>query len=448
MSDVRPLPFPLNYAQSLTALVEEGSEVFALPDFPEDSDERIDVIMNLSLNEFVRIATAIDVGSDIAYGDEAVAVWWLWTRAIMSDSLCEKIAQCVETNSDTRNAISNLFLTNTSEQYYEQLLEKLQEDLELTVEPVNPATNCNDNLWGAIVQFVEIITKDVTDFLELVDANPADQGLELINVLSNLPVVDELGVDTLTNFAVWAADQLQTYWLASLTDEYKEQLACDVFCRVKDTCKVSVDDVYQIVLERVNPEFNIENLITVAANLAQFVFTGASDFVCDVWLFAMFRFASLGDFLFKATGAQQFAYATTRLRKQLFIGLNNPDADWSILCTNCSPLSQLEIYASNGTSSLTFDGLYYTLTCSQNAFVAIRRIGANQNNCVLSFKPINISVRSGNPTGREWRNCPSGTINSANASVTQANNNLMSYLAVSSTGNIGGTAFSIEFRIE
>lgn len=448
MSEVRPLSFPLNYAASLTALVDEGSEAFDLPEFPSDSDERIDVIMSLSLNEFIKLATAIDVGSDIAYGEDAVAIWYIWVRSIMSESLCEKITDCVNENSGTRNAISNLFLTNTSEQYYDQLLEKLKEDLEEPVVPVNPAPSCNDNLWGAIVQFVDIITKDVTDFLELIDANPADQGLELINVLSNLPVVDEIGVDTLTNFAVWVADQLQTYWLASLTDEYREGLACDVFCRVKDGCAVSVDDVYQVILARVNPQFNIENLIDVASNLTQFVFTGASDFVCDTWLFAMFRFASLGDVLFKATGVRQFAYATTRLRKQLMLGLNNPDSDWSLLCTNCNPSAQLEIYATNGTATLGFDGLYYTLTCSTNAFVAIRRIGANQNNCLLPFKPINISVVSGNPTGREWRNCPSGTFNSANAPVTQANGNLMSYLAVSNSTSIGGSAFSIEFRIE
>jgi len=262
---------------------------------------------------------------------------------------CEGVLECIQDNPDVRNAIAGLFLDNTTEGYYERLLEKLKEDLEEPVTPVNPAPDCNDNLWGAIRNFVDILTQDCTDFFELIQANPSDQALDIINALANLPVIDEIGVDVITEFVTWAVDQLGVYYNASLTDEYKDQLACDIFCRVKDTCQVSVEDVNQVLIDRVNPAFNLENLIDILQNVIEFTFVGAGDFVVDVWLFTALRFATLADYLWQLTGQKGEAYATTRYRKQLMLGLNNPDSDWILLCGDCPPSVQAFIDVNAGT---------------------------------------------------------------------------------------------------
>ena len=77
----RPLSWPLLNPLVLSRTTEddpecEGSSFV----WPEDSDERVPVIFNLSLNEYTVLSSTIDVGSDIAYGIDAIRVWWLWTR--------------------------------------------------------------------------------------------------------------------------------------------------------------------------------------------------------------------------------------------------------------------------------------------------------------------------------------------------------------------------------
>ena len=49
-----------------------------------DTDEQVDITLRLSLNEYVALATCVDVGRDIAYGDNSNYLWWLWCRAVNS----------------------------------------------------------------------------------------------------------------------------------------------------------------------------------------------------------------------------------------------------------------------------------------------------------------------------------------------------------------------------
>lgn len=450
MSAPRPLEFPLNYALSLTSLVEDGADSFTLPQFPTDSDERTTLLLNLSLREFVALATAIDVGSDIAYGDEAVAIWWLWTRSIMSETLCEKIAQCINTSEAVRDAIGDIFTSDIDTPQYEQLLEKLREDLEQTISPVNP-TDCNDSLWGACISFVEVLNRNALDYLELLETSPIDQTLELANNVANAPLLDEVGLDAITGTISWAIDQLFDYYVASYTDEYRDALACEVFCRVKNTCAISVNDFYEVLKERAQVSvLDPNDIVQVAVSLAQIVFSGASDRVVDVWFYWNLELARLGNTLANANGVVAsfgFGNAMTRLKTQLKLGFNNPDSDWELLCDDCPSVPTIEIYETNGASTLDFDGTTYTLFVQAGTFASLRVIGADENNCDNPFRPENITVLSGVPTGREWRNCPSGTIDSANAPVTDAEGLLMSYYAVSASIGLGGTDFTLTFTL-
>lgn len=96
----RILPYPLKNALVISRTVEEdglhGPSSFV---WPEDPDERVELLFTLSLNEYVVLASTIDVGSDIAYGEDAPRVWWLWTRTLqegMSMACCEDILAAIE----------------------------------------------------------------------------------------------------------------------------------------------------------------------------------------------------------------------------------------------------------------------------------------------------------------------------------------------------------------
>lgn len=91
----RKLKFPLYY--TLAPSDKTDDETLPSPQIEwttEDSNERVNVVLNLSLNEFIAIASAIDVGRDVAYGEDSETVWWIWNRAfaIGSESPIEPVA--------------------------------------------------------------------------------------------------------------------------------------------------------------------------------------------------------------------------------------------------------------------------------------------------------------------------------------------------------------------
>lgn len=110
-SPKRPLPYPLQNALVFSTTTEDDTEPEAVSSFvwPADSDERVIVPFYLSLNEYNVLASTIDVGSDIAYGADALRVMWLWQRNMRIEvPLCDAILNCIETNEAVREAIMNL----------------------------------------------------------------------------------------------------------------------------------------------------------------------------------------------------------------------------------------------------------------------------------------------------------------------------------------------------
>lgn len=97
MTDTRRLPFPLRQAASSSAIVGTANHHKNTPVWvTNDPDEVVSVQMDLSLNEYVALATALDVGRDIAYADESDYIWWLWTRAFVQ-TLEVDLPSCVPT---------------------------------------------------------------------------------------------------------------------------------------------------------------------------------------------------------------------------------------------------------------------------------------------------------------------------------------------------------------
>lgn len=84
--------------------------------WPEDSDEQVVIPFKLSLNEYNVLASAIDVGSDIAFGVDAIRVVDLWLRNMR----CEvKMCGCCPDPAPSFNdrLASQTYITNTTNEY-------------------------------------------------------------------------------------------------------------------------------------------------------------------------------------------------------------------------------------------------------------------------------------------------------------------------------------------
>lgn len=97
-ADKRALVYPLTYSAALSSEIaadEPECEGSSAVSFPDDPNERTLVPFWLSLNEYNTLASAVDVGADIAYGVEAQAVIQLWLRNTgCADMICEFLKGC------------------------------------------------------------------------------------------------------------------------------------------------------------------------------------------------------------------------------------------------------------------------------------------------------------------------------------------------------------------
>jgi hypothetical protein len=107
-SPKRHLPYPLQNALVFSRTTEDDTDCEPVSSFvwPEDSDEKVLIPFYLSLNEYNVLASTIDVGSDLAYGEDALRVVWLWLRNTRcAVDLCDMIVNCIHDSPYVMTAI-------------------------------------------------------------------------------------------------------------------------------------------------------------------------------------------------------------------------------------------------------------------------------------------------------------------------------------------------------
>lgn len=88
VGDTRDLPEDLLLSDGYNvAVLQDAVPLLDLSDWSDpDPDVRISVTLDVSLNEYIALANCVDIGRDIAYGDNSGYLWWLWCRAVSSVS--------------------------------------------------------------------------------------------------------------------------------------------------------------------------------------------------------------------------------------------------------------------------------------------------------------------------------------------------------------------------
>lgn len=119
-SGPRQLPWPLLHPLVGSRTVEDD-EVFPPSSFvwPTDPDERTVVPFWLSLNEYNVLGSTIDVGSDVAFAEDALRVMWLWMRNMrVQVPICDAVDACITDNPATIAAIVAQLIVNTTYNTY------------------------------------------------------------------------------------------------------------------------------------------------------------------------------------------------------------------------------------------------------------------------------------------------------------------------------------------
>lgn len=252
---VRLLPYPLrNPISTNQDTPSDLIEFLTIDVFPADPDERATIKLELSLNEYVALSSAIDVGRDIAFSTDTTMLWWLWARVfkgLASGMTCAEIIECIETDSDTIAAIHQLLINagmtpnNASSPNVatETLLpSKSAENL------LSFMSNCDDHarnmaIARGIVRELDESVEDAFQTLELItNANEA-AGI----IVGAIPVIGT-GAKVM-EMVDWIQQTVVETYQAAYNQSAEDTIACAIYCHIEAECEVSLNSLLTIYEE-------------------------------------------------------------------------------------------------------------------------------------------------------------------------------------------------------
>lgn len=290
----------------------------------EDPDEKVKVSLDISLNEYVIIASAIDSGRDISFSDQSIAVWDLWITILSSLNFCQDVADCItDPSSPAYEAVVNI----ASEQSQNAIRDYAQ-SLNTSDLTGNSNPTCDkDILFGQCLQLVEYmdtINKDVLEIIE-VATNPVEG---VASVVGSISGVDESNADAFLEWVAFIQQSIEDNYDAQITQSYLEARACEIFCvAVNNNCSIDPTTLFNIWRDRLNSQLQIDNLIGEAIlYLISGVWTGEE--IADFMFFSQLAFRSMWGYIVGET-----AYNDIDFRLKMFA--NDPNPDWALLCPTC-----------------------------------------------------------------------------------------------------------------
>jgi hypothetical protein len=317
----RKLPYPLRFSEDMESVVgSENTTIQTLENWTTtDSNERVDIVLNLSLNEYLSLANTIDVGRDIAYGDNSIYIWWIWVRALKSMNLCDSIVDCVENNIDVQNAIQLITggdpNINGNPNNWAQLA-------------IEPVTSCDlDTTWGYTKALWNFLNQQNVDFLENLD-EATNTGEQLARMMSGIPLFGLLPFDEITDWLASLGEYNLDAYNASITAAINEQIWCDLFCLAQDNnCSLTFEQIWDYFVDKFGG-LNFPTLGATFAELAIYMVTGSylNDRIVYLWTLIQLGVAFIGGRFLGTNSMNEIAiHAQT----------GDADNDWVLLCDPC-----------------------------------------------------------------------------------------------------------------
>lgn len=339
-AETRDLQFPLD--RSLVAIDDTGIEEIIDPQLTwqtTDSDERVNIVLNLSLNEFVGLATCIDVGSDIAYGDDAILLWWTWVRSLNSVDICTALIECINNNPATQAALET-FITNTGVGGFNQG-DTTSTTIYGTRFPANersqpvapPPAGCdNDALWSGIRETVSRLDDNARNFLEDM-VTFSDKAERLSGIVAAIPIVGGIVSEVMNQFIEVIPDLLNAYNAYS-SETVIDEISCHLFELVCDTCVYpSFDDYMNYYSGSSVPELQVPVNLSVQAAVSGVVTSAGFAQALIYHSFVTFQLWTLY-LSAKFNGAS----GTNTLALWASLGEDLPTDNWIALCDGCGEL--------------------------------------------------------------------------------------------------------------
>jgi len=297
--------------------------------FP-DLTTQVNFVLSLNQTEWTKLYSSVLAGADLVYPSEARNVEYLYLQMMdinMAD-LCAVIANCIENSTATQEALQQFLQDGgygggagdgTSPGVYDAN--------ELLIDGSEFPGCDNDQLFGAITQTVDLFNQIITDAYEAFEASTAPWE-RVSAILEAIPITNILAADDLIQFADQMLENLAQNYLSEYTAAIRDEYRCDLFCITKDTCEMRFQTMADYFVGRVGASFTES---TFWDWIDWFIFGSFPD---EAVVHA--SHAILCSIL--AYGAKFFNLDNSWLARAMTSFLNDPDSDWTTLCTCVPPV--------------------------------------------------------------------------------------------------------------
>lgn len=181
-----------------------------------------------------------------------------------------------------------------------------------------------DILWAQSMAVMVYINRLITDILEKFEA--ATNDIEMVEIVTQLPVIDELGGDAIVSYVNALQEGISENYVAQYTEEYEAGCAYAIFCKAQSNdCAITMSIIYEVFQERVYARFGTPSAtLSTLADLLLYLLGQEIDgtIVCDTLIFIVSGGGLLANVLLGTIGLDNLA-VVLNLKK------DEPSNDWA-----------------------------------------------------------------------------------------------------------------------
>lgn len=246
---------------------------------------------------------------------------------------CAQVADCIENDAGTQEAIANAIRTSTSIQdalrdAYDEFQRGKDMPPDVSGQDVTGANpGCNlDKLWGWIIAGVNEMDTNNRDSQQVVETI-SNQWERISSLVAAIPGLGVLPVDEIIGYVqgLWSDDLIDAYE-ANDTLTYRRQIACDLFCLAQDNgCTLTLDMMLNYFLNRIAYS-GLQTVGNIVGYLIGGTWSGTQ--INDTFYIAQLAFLKFGNAFFKLVGIKPI---------EIMFQLGEPSDDWMLLCESCIP---------------------------------------------------------------------------------------------------------------
>lgn len=191
-----------------------------------------------------------------------------------------------------------------------------------------------DIIWAQCMQIVTYTDILITDAIQL--AESATNDIELLEVVSSIPGLDELGIDAVFGYIEMLTEGIAENYAAQITEAYLQEVACQIFCECQD-CEINLDRLLSVMHDRMLSHFSDfpEAFFTVVDMLSYFVDSDIDGtIIADALFYIVLAGGALANTFLGDVG-------TKPLSLLLKLAVNDANDDWMLICEECPVFIQV-----------------------------------------------------------------------------------------------------------